>query len=115
MEILDDSGNILLFKDTEISPSQNKISLKYGDLLKPWSPEKPNLYKLKISLISNNDIIDQSVIPFGVKDFHVAGKQFYLNNQPITLLGGTVVWHRWVRDPEARNLAYDSNWFIKNK
>ncbi|HKB91876.1 MAG TPA: hypothetical protein VKC60_15275, partial [Opitutaceae bacterium] len=27
---------------------------------------------------------------------------------------GTVVWHRWVRDPEAKTLAFDRGWFEKN-
>jgi hypothetical protein len=36
------------------------------------------------------------------------------NGEPLQWRGGTVVWHRWVRDPEARTVAFDSNWFETN-
>ena len=114
IEILDDKDKMLFSQEKDVSPLTNKITIQYGDVLKPWSPEHPNLYKLKLSLIEGKDTIDQSVIPFGVKDFRVKNKQFYLNGQPITLLGGTVVWHRWMRDEEARCLGYDTKWFTKN-
>ena len=114
IEILDNSGKVLLFNEGNVSPSTNKIIIPYGNVLKPWSPEQPNIYKLKLSLIEGKDTIDQSVIPFGVKDFRIIDKQFYLNNQPISLLGGTVVWHRWVRDQEGSELGYNTEWFTEN-
>jgi len=114
VEILDNSGKVLVFNEDKVSPSTNKITIPYGNLLKSWSPENPNLYKLKLSLIEGKDTIDQSVIPFGAKDFRIIDKQFYLNNQPISLLGGTIVWHRWMRDEEGRKLGYDTEWFTEN-
>jgi beta-galactosidase len=114
IEILSSNGVILTFNETDAIDSRNSIIVKYGDILNPWSPENPNLYYVLLSLISGKDTVDQSVIHFGVKDFRVLGKQFYLNNEHITLTGGTVVWHRWVRDSEARILAYDTLWFKEN-
>lgn len=114
IEILDKNGKILLYKEAGASLSKNRITIQYSDILKPWSPEHPDLYQVRLSLIERRDTIDQSVIPFGIKDFRVIGKQFYLNNEHITLLGGTVVWHRWVRDMEARDLGYDTGWFTEN-
>ncbi len=114
IEIFDIHGSQLFSNETTVSQSPSKITVLYGNILKPWSPEQPNLYKVRLSLIEGKDTTDQSVISFGVKDFRVSGKQFYLNNEHITLLGGTVVWHRWVRDQEARTLAYDTQWFTEN-
>ena len=114
IEIFDNSGNFVVSTEVPISILNSKITLKYGELLKQWSPEYPNLYHVKFSLVENNDTIDQSVIPFGLKDFRIVDKQFYLNNEHITLLGGTVVWHRWVRDPESKDLAYNTDWFTQN-
>jgi beta-galactosidase/beta-glucuronidase len=114
VEIFDNSGKLILSNEAGVSQSPCKISVEYGDALKPWSPAEPNLYTVKLSLIEGRDTTDQSVMPFGVKDFRVIDKQFYLNNEHITLLGGTVVWHRWVRDKEARSLAYDTEWFTEN-
>jgi beta-galactosidase len=108
------SGRLLIYEEAIVSIPKGKITLNYGNKLKSWSPSDPNMYKLKLSLIAGNDTTDQSVIPFGVKDFRILNKQFYLNNQHITLLGGTVVWHRWVRDEEAQTLAYDTDWFTEN-
>jgi hypothetical protein len=114
IEILDSTGKILIFKEERVTLPKGKIIVNYGDVLKPWSPGQPNMYKLKLSLIKGKDTADQSVIPFGIKDFQVKGKQFYLNNEHITLLGGTVVWHRWMRDQESRLLGYDVKWFTEN-
>ena len=114
IEILDNSGKILVSNEAGVSQSPYNITVEYGDALKPWSPAEPNLYTVKASLIEGKDTTDRSVMSFGVKDFRVSGKKFYLNNEQITLLGGTVVWHRWVRDSEARTLAYDTEWFTEN-
>ncbi len=114
IQILDDSGKVLLYEEGKVSAGNNKITLVYGDKLKDWSPSQPNLYHARLSLIAGGDTIDRSVIPFGVRDFRVKDKQFYLNNKHFPLLGGTVVWHRWVRDEEARTLAFDTQWFTEN-
>ncbi len=39
---------------------------------------------------------------------------FVLNNAPIHMRAGTVVWQRWLRDPEARDLAFNVAWFERN-
>ena len=114
IEIFDEKGNLVLFSEKQLSFPLDYLNLKYGDLLKSWSPENPNLYKVKLSLTDGKDTIDQSEISFGIRDFRIVGKKFYLNDEPISLLGGTVVWHRWARDPEAKNLLYDTDWFTKN-
>jgi hypothetical protein len=102
----------LLSNDRALSISC-KISVDYGDLLIMVSGTSKSLY-CKTQPDRGKDTTDQSVMPFGVKDFRVIDKQYYLNNEHITLLGGTVVWHRWVRDKEARSLAYDTEWFTEN-
>jgi beta-galactosidase len=114
VEILDNEGRVLVKNGANVILPTGKITIAYGTVLKPWSPVHPNMYRARFSLIESRDTIDQSVIPFGVKDFRINDKQFFLNREHITLLGGTVVWHRWVRDKEARMLAYDTAWFTQN-
>lgn len=114
VEIYDRAGTRMLCKEGQVTGNTNRITISYGKILKPWSPEHPSLYILKLSLITEKDTIDQSVISFGVKDFRIINKQFFLNNHRITLLGGTVVWHRWMRDKEGPQLGYDSTWFVEN-
>lgn len=114
IEIIDNSGKVILSGEGKVALGKNIITMAYGEKLRDWSPEHPNLYKARLSLLSGRDTIDQAVISFGVKDFRIKNKQFYLNNQHYPLLGGTVVWHRWVRDEEARLLGFDIKWFTEN-
>ncbi|MFP4354310.1 MAG: glycoside hydrolase [Phycisphaerae bacterium] len=80
----------------------------------PWSPESPNLYTLRVSLLAGQDALDTWEMAFAPRRFEVAGKGFVLNGQPITLRAGSVVWHRWIRDPEANELGFDIDWFERN-
>ena len=50
----------------------------------------------------------------GLKEFRVQGLGFTLNHKPVQLRAGSVVWHRWLRDPESGTLAFDEKWFEKN-
>jgi beta-galactosidase len=54
-----------------------------------WDTDNPYLYKLKISLLtSNNFIIDEVTIPFGIRSFHFdKDKGFFLNYKPLKLQG----------------------------
>jgi hypothetical protein len=79
-----------------------------------WSPEHPVLYTLRATLLNGGKPIDRYETNFGYREFKVKGIGFVLNNKPIKLRAGTVVWHRWLRDPEARDLGFDEAWFEKN-
>lgn len=84
--------------------------------LKEWSPSAPVCYSIEVNLLDSKGnklyTMDQT---FGLKTTGVDDdKHFTLNGERIRLLGGSVVWHRWVRDENARELAYDTEWFKKN-
>ncbi|HLP74637.1 MAG TPA: hypothetical protein VK155_17155 [Bacteroidales bacterium] len=114
IEIISSDGKKLITAEGKAGQGKNTISISYGDKLKPWSPDEPNLYHARLSLVKGSDTLSRETIPFGVKDFRIKNKQFYLNNKLTHLYGGTVVWHRWVRDKDAREIAYDTQWFTKN-
>jgi len=115
LQILDKKGKILIIENHLLSSLNDSILFNYFNILKPWSPEEPNLYSLKLSITnSNNTISDEETIPFGIKHFAIKNKQFYLNNEPCKIKGGTVVWHRWMRSKEGRELGFDTAWFRKN-
>jgi beta-galactosidase len=60
-------------------------------LLKPWSPEEPNLYKAIARVIAEGDIIDEVALPFGIRTVEVSPeKGLLLNGQLIELIGGCV-------------------------
>lgn len=114
IEIIDNSGKVLASGQGMVAPGKNIITVVYGNNLRPWSPVHPDLYHAKLSILAGKDTVDMDEISFGVRDFTVKDKQFYLNNQLFPLRGGTVVWHRWVRDAEAKELAFDEKWFTEN-
>lgn len=93
---------------------QRSLKISLGNKIKDWTPDNPNLYLLKISVWENKLLLDEQTIHYALKDFQVKSKQFYLNNNPFKSRAATVVWHRWTRDTEGRELAYDTVWFKKN-
>ena len=114
-EISSTDGKTLLKKQQIVSEINNAVTFNYGNILKKWSPEHPFLYRVKIRLINTNGTEEDSrIISLGIKKFEVKNKQFYLNNEPCKVAGGTVVWHRVVRTTEGRELGFDTAWFIKN-
>ncbi|MCK4922444.1 MAG: glycoside hydrolase [Bacteroidales bacterium] len=115
LDIIDVNGNVLINDNQQVSGSHNAINFNIDNKLKSWSPDNPNLYYLKLTVSDRkNKIQDQSTISFGVKSFEIINKQFYLNGQPFVAKGSTVVWPRWMRTKEGRELGYDTEWFTKN-
>jgi len=115
VDVLDMDGKVLLQKQQPVSQINDSIVLAYGSKLRSWSPAEPNLYKVRIILLNaKGREDDRYTSPLGIKKFDIRNKQFYLNNEPCKVAGGTVVWHRWVRTPEGRELGYDTAWFYEN-
>ncbi|WP_371804373.1 glycoside hydrolase family 2 protein [Candidatus Lokiarchaeum ossiferum] len=54
-----------------------------------WSPEDPYMHELTFQLIDKKDRkeIDREKMKWGIRDFVISGKNFYLNNKPIVLRG----------------------------
>jgi len=47
-----------------------------------WSPEKPNLYDVKMTLLENGAAIDEVDSYFGMRKVSIEGGKFCLNNRP---------------------------------
>ena len=93
---------------------KNHIKIPFWKNVKLWSPLDPNLYTVTLLFKKGRKIIDSKTISLGIKKTEIREKQFYLNNQPLKITAGTVVWHRWSRDWGDKDLLYDEKWFIKN-
>ena len=115
LQVLDKNGKVLITKKQPVASLKDSILFNYAAVLKPWSPDAPHLYQLRLRITGrNNQKWDERTISFGIKQFDIRNKQFYLNNEPSKIRGGTVVWHRWVRSEEGRELGFDTAWFSKN-
>lgn len=113
LELTDSKNNIVLTKKTKTTRLSDTINVVLPKKILAWTPENPNLYKLKLTVLEkgHEEVYE---MPYAFKKFEAKDKQFYLNNNPVTLRGGTVVWHRWMRDSFGAEHGLDTTWFIKN-
>ncbi|MCK5655297.1 MAG: discoidin domain-containing protein [Candidatus Aureabacteria bacterium] len=81
--------------------------------MKLWSPEYPFLYKLVSRVKSGNKETDTETTIFGVREFKIAGSDFYLNGKRIFLKGGNIAFHRFLSDPDRKSLPWDEKWIKK--
>jgi beta-galactosidase len=91
-QVLDDSGRVLAENSTVKTiyaggggDFDQQLALPQPRL---WSPDTPNLYRLR-TLVNNGDgIVDEVETPFGVRTIAFdAERGFLLNGQPVKLLG----------------------------
>ena len=122
-EIFDQHGN-------KVSDFQNEVKLLYSttekgkdvlttveipaNKLHLWSPENPELYTIKMSLLLSGNVVDVYQTQYGHRKIENKYPRFYLNNKPYQVRAGTVVWHRWIRNVENQEIGWDTAWFAKN-
>ncbi|MEO5998880.1 MAG: beta-galactosidase GalB [Chitinophagaceae bacterium] len=90
--IIDATGRVVFSKnDNNIAPKDSfSIITSRLEVNDPvlWSVENPYLYKVKTSLRSGNELIDEYETTLGIRSFYFdATKGFYLNGQPLKILG----------------------------
>lgn len=113
VEVMDEARTVLASGETTAGPCC-RCRVALGGKLRRWSPEDPVCYTLRVRVRESARIIDEREITYGHRTFGIEGLGFRLNGEPLTVRAGTVVWHRWCRDPEARELAFDRDWFEAN-
>ncbi|MBL4561907.1 MAG: beta-glucuronidase [Labilibaculum sp.] len=66
------------------------VEYPMGDDFKSWSEFTPNLYQMSIQLRdSKNQVIDSRMETFGMRNFSIQDKHFYINGAQIFLRGTT--------------------------
>lgn len=115
-EIRDLSNNLVLSEEFHIEDYRGTINLKLTDAMHLWSPDSPHCYTLGLSILEPkiHECSHSKEMLLGLKDFHTTAHGFVLNNEPIKLRAASVVWHRLLRDDEAKYLAFDEKWFEMN-
>ncbi|MCL3779455.1 glycoside hydrolase [Prolixibacteraceae bacterium JC049] len=113
LEVIDSRGKVVITKSQKIKGKKLKVTLPI-DQLPLWTTDTPHLFKLKATVNGNGQLIDNNQINFANRYFELKDKQFFLNGKPSKLRAGTVVWHRWVRDQEGVELAFNEDWFLQN-
>lgn len=105
-----ENGKIL----AEGKSCSDTVTVNFHQKIESWSPETPNLYRLRTQLFDGKRLIDSKEMNYAPKTFIVKNKQFYLNGNPYKVRAGSIVWHRWVRNEEGQELGWDTTWFKKN-
>ena len=113
-EVLDRGGKIIAKSQKSITRLSENITVSLQGNCQLWSPENPNLYQIKLTIKDKKQVSDCEIISYGLKEFSTEGLQFRLNGNPYKVRAGTVIWHRWIRDPEAKYIAFEQEWFKKN-
>lgn len=112
--LLDQHGNIVAKSSKDIVHPHSELPLPFEGQVANWSPDTPHLYHLEVDLFDGDRWVDGFKSVYGKKKFVVRGKDFYLNNKRVTARAVSVVWPRWIRDPEGAALGWNEEWFEKN-
>ena len=56
----------------------------------PWSPDSPQLYEARVTLNSEQEVMDSLSLRFGFREVEVKEGRLYLNGEPIYLKGALV-------------------------
>jgi beta-galactosidase len=78
-----------------------------------WSPDDPFLYIADAWLDFGGSVSDRTSKRFGMRDFGINGKYFYLNGEKTILRGTNITLHRFFEDPDCSNLAWDRQWVTR--
>jgi len=78
-----------------------------------WTPERPFLYNASARLITKTAVSDEINHHFGMRDFTVKGKFYYLNGEKYILRGTNITLQRFFEDPDCGNLVWDREWVKK--
>ncbi|MBL7186642.1 MAG: hypothetical protein ISS70_09975 [Phycisphaerae bacterium] len=73
-------------KRSELIPGSNRQSwmLQIPDAVR-WSPDNPHLYRADVSVAYGSGVCDRWSGRFGMREFTISDKKFYLNGEPVYL------------------------------
>jgi hypothetical protein len=83
--------NAVSIKDMELQPGEERTFSYHIAGLQPrlWSPDHPNLYDFKFTLLTDNKVAtDSKIIRSGFRTFKSVGDYLYLNGKRYWLRGG---------------------------
>lgn len=66
----------------EVTGAPGELTLEFPDFT-AWSPETPQIYVLKATLLQDGTACDEIECSFGMREFTVKDERFYLNNRPV--------------------------------
>ena len=86
IEIADPDGRIVATGEAQPSGSGAALRLAVPEV-RPWSPDRPDLYRATLRLTVGDEAIDTRVETFGFRSFESRGGRFLLNGEPFYMRG----------------------------
>jgi beta-galactosidase/beta-glucuronidase len=80
VELLDESASVVQ-ECIEFSAATADLRITVPDA-KLWSPESPNLYRLRVRLLQGNQVLDEVETYAGLRDIELRGGFYRLNGKP---------------------------------
>jgi beta-galactosidase len=91
MLLVDPKSKIVMQEEQKLSAKSGSNAVKFEHTISDpllWSVDKPNLYRLQVSVIQNGKVIDEESQSVGIRSIHFdANKGFFLNGENLKLKG----------------------------
>ena len=90
--LIDKKGRVVHSSKSEMltmnALSENSFK-QHIKLQKPllWHPNHPNLYRLAVKVLQNNQVIDNQSLNIGIRNFEIKNSKLFINNEPLLLVG----------------------------
>ncbi|WP_445501011.1 glycoside hydrolase family 2 protein [Microvirga sp. G4-2] len=86
IEVTDPSGQVVIdeMHETQVGVTSMPFELKVPDV-QPWSPDHPNLYRVRLQLMRSGEVKDEIADNFGFRTIETRNGKFYLNGEPLYL------------------------------
>ncbi|MCP8937267.1 glycoside hydrolase family 2 [Alsobacter sp. SYSU M60028] len=86
LRVVGPDGRVAASASEPVMPGDEEFSLVLTvPDVRPWSPEKPNLYRLEASLDRDGAVLDEKSDRFGFRTVETRNGRIYLNGEPIFL------------------------------
>jgi beta-mannosidase len=84
-----------------------KIDFKEPQLWWTWDLGNPNLYKIKVEVLNNNQLINEEELKFGMRILEEKADGWYLNGVPIFLRGSCYFSSCWLAEMTSEKFRKD--------
>ncbi|HEY8383316.1 MAG TPA: sugar-binding domain-containing protein [Microvirga sp.] len=86
IEVRDPSGAVVLDEthETQVGVTSMPFEFTVADVLS-WSPDQPNLYRVRLELVRGGTALDDIEDSFGFRTIETKNGKFYLNGEPLYL------------------------------
>jgi len=88
ISLIDPTNEKIILSKKSKADNNSEINLGLIDNPKLWSPKNPNLYKVKVELVSSGKVVDSVTETIGYRYFHFTDNgPFYINGERLLLRG----------------------------